>query len=74
MHTTFINLRGEWVITEKYVVYIISDALGETGELVARAAVSQFNSGQVLIRRYPYVNEKEYIADIVEEASGYNSM
>lgn len=51
------------------MVYVVSDALGETGELVARAAASQF-SQDIHIRRFPYVSEKEHIAEIVEEAQG----
>jgi len=62
------------VITEKPILYIVSDALGETGELVARAAVSQFNSHQFIIRRYPYVSDKEHINEIIEEASDCNSL
>jgi hypothetical protein len=56
------------------VIYIISDALGETGELVARAAISQFNEGEMQIRRFPYVADKEHLAEIIEEASGFNSV
>lgn len=54
------------------VVYIISDSIGETAELVARAAASQFNSGNVDVRKVPYVNEIGEIPDIVAEASGFN--
>lgn len=58
----------------KPVVYIISDSIGETAELVAKAAASQFNSGSVEIRRVPYVNDVDEIPEIVEEASAYNSV
>lgn len=56
------------------VVYIVSDSIGETAELVAKAAVSQFNSGHVDIRRVPYVNDPQDIVDIVDEAQGNNSI
>ncbi len=56
------------------VVYIISDSIGETAELVARAAASQFNGGMVDIRRVPYVNDIDEIPEIVEEASAFNSV
>jgi len=59
---------------ERPVVYIISDSIGETAELVARAAASQFNGGTVDIRRVPYVNEIDEIPEIVEEASAFNSV
>lgn len=56
------------------VVYVVSDSIGETAEFVARAATSQFNSGEMEIRRVPYVKDAKYIAEIVEEASGFKSV
>lgn len=54
------------------MVYIVSDSIGETAELVAKAAVSQFNGGDVEIRRVPYANDPQDIVDIVDEAQGQN--
>lgn len=54
---------------EPPVVYIISDSLGETAQLVARAAASQFDSGQFSMLRFPYVSEEEQITCILDEAS-----
>jgi regulator of PEP synthase PpsR (kinase-PPPase family) len=34
-------------------VFIVSDSIGETAEMVVRAAASQFNSGNMEIGRYP---------------------
>jgi hypothetical protein len=56
------------------VIYIISDSVGETAELVARAAASQYNHGSSDIRRVPYVNSTEELIEIVEEASTFNSV
>jgi regulator of PEP synthase PpsR (kinase-PPPase family) len=53
---------------------VISDSLGETAEFVAKAAASQFNSGQVEIKRIPYVNDEEHIAEILAEMAGQNAM
>ncbi|AFV10817.1 hypothetical protein Tph_c05790 [Thermacetogenium phaeum DSM 12270] len=56
---------------ESPVIYVISDSLGETAEFVARAAASQFNADRKFeIRRVPYVNDKETLREVVEEASG----
>ncbi|MCF8010445.1 MAG: kinase/pyrophosphorylase [Clostridiales bacterium] len=49
------------------IVYILSDSIGETAELVARAAASQFDGGEIEIRRVPYVNESKEIGEIVKE-------
>jgi regulator of PEP synthase PpsR (kinase-PPPase family) len=61
-------------IPDKTVIYIISDSVGETAELVAMAAASQFNHGGIDIRRVPYVNDAREIPEIVEEASNFNSL
>jgi len=51
------------------VVYVISDALGETAEFVVRAAASQFNSGHVEVRRIPYVDDSEHLKEVVRQAA-----
>ncbi|MFS8610540.1 MAG: pyruvate, water dikinase regulatory protein [Planifilum fulgidum] len=56
------------------VVYVVSDSVGETAELVVRAASSQFNGDQVEIRRVPYVDDKETIAETVQAASEVRGM
>ncbi|MGI6647802.1 MAG: pyruvate, water dikinase regulatory protein [Bacillota bacterium] len=53
----------------KPVIYVISDSLGETAEMVARAAASQFDGGRSEIRRIPYVNTLEHLEDVLNEAS-----
>lgn len=53
---------------------MISDSLGETAELVAKAAVSQFNSGQKEIRRVPYLSDEEQIEQVIEEVELCNAM
>ncbi len=52
------------------VVYVLSDSIGETGEQVAKAAISQFNSGKYETRRFPYITEEDQIIEILEEARG----
>lgn len=50
------------------VVYVLSDSIGETGQQVAKAAISQFDAGKYETRRFPYITEKEQIKEILEEA------
>lgn len=52
------------------VVFVVSDSIGETAELVARAAASQFNSGQVHIRRFSYVDDPAALREVVDAALG----
>jgi [pyruvate, water dikinase]-phosphate phosphotransferase / [pyruvate, water dikinase] kinase len=56
------------VTKEMPVIYIISDALGETAEFVSRAAAAQFNGVRTRIRKVPYVRDEAHLDDILEEA------
>lgn len=50
------------------MIYVLSDSVGETAELVVQAAASQFNGENVDIHRIPYVEDKTSIRDIVSAA------
>lgn len=50
-------------------VYVVSDSIGETAEMVVRAAASQFNSGKIEIKRIPYVTDEESIVEIIGQAA-----
>jgi regulator of PEP synthase PpsR (kinase-PPPase family) len=55
------------------VVFILSDSLGETAELVVRAAVSQFEgSPPAKVRRIPFVAEPTHVEEVLREAEGMN--
>ncbi|GAB3795424.1 pyruvate, water dikinase regulatory protein [Virgibacillus kimchii] len=49
-------------------VYILSDSVGETAELVIKAGLSQFNSGDYQIQRVPYVEDKETVDEAIQLA------
>jgi len=51
------------------VIYIVSDSIGETAELVGKAAASQFDAGKADIRRVPYVSHPDEIPEIVAQAA-----
>lgn len=51
------------------VIYVISDSIGETGELIAKASVRQFETENYEIRRFPYHNSIEHIGPLLEEAA-----
>ncbi|MBQ0139746.1 MAG: kinase/pyrophosphorylase [Kurthia sp.] len=55
----------------KILIFIVSDSVGETGELVAKAAVSQFRPGlqDVGFKRFPHVESKEQLSEIVQLAT-----
>jgi [pyruvate, water dikinase]-phosphate phosphotransferase / [pyruvate, water dikinase] kinase len=55
-------------VETKTTVYVISDSIGETGEKMARAAISQFENDKIDVVRVPFVRTPEQIRDIVQEA------
>lgn len=54
---------------QKETVYVVSDSVGETAEFVVKAVATQFNGGQIEIRRNSYVEDIEDIEDIILLAS-----
>lgn len=53
------------ILEKKEVVYVVSDSVGETAEFVVKAVATQFNGGQVDIRRNSYVDDLEDIEDVI---------
>lgn len=50
--------------SNEVIVYVVSDAAGDTGELVVRAAISQFHPIQGQIRRIPFVTTIEALEEV----------
>jgi regulator of PEP synthase PpsR (kinase-PPPase family) len=49
----------------KPVIFVVSDSVGETGDLVARAALAQFPAAETEIRRFPMVDSEREVAEVV---------
>ncbi len=60
--------------SDKPIVYIVSDSIGDTAEFVVKAVASQFDSGNVDMRRVPFVENKAQIQDVFKEASDCNAI
>lgn len=56
------------------IIYVVSDSVGETGELVTKAALSQFSGPNAVIKRFPYVEEPENIDEVVSLARMNNGI
>ena len=56
------------------IVYIVSDSVGETAEFVIRAAASQFDGGQVDLRRVSHVHEKTVLDEVIQSAKEERGM
>lgn len=54
---------------EYFYVFVVSDSTGETAEKVARAALSQFDVGNVHLKRFLLVDSAQKIREIITEAS-----
>lgn len=48
-----------------YYIYVVSDATGATGEMVLRAALTQFETSGIVVERMAQVRTEEQIRDIV---------
>ena len=55
-------------------VYVLSDSVGETAELVIKAGLSQFGNGDFEIQRIPYVYDRETIDEALLLAQEKNAM
>ena len=58
----------------KPIIYVVSDSVGETAELVTKAAVSQFNGSGMTLKRYPYVEDKSHIDEVISLVKMDNGM
>jgi [pyruvate, water dikinase]-phosphate phosphotransferase / [pyruvate, water dikinase] kinase len=47
------------------IIYVVSDSVGETAELVTKAAISQFNGGDIIIKRFPFVEDMSNVDDVI---------
>ncbi|WP_096434617.1 pyruvate, water dikinase regulatory protein [Alteribacter populi] len=55
-------------MNKRPVIYVVSDSVGETAELVVKASASQFNHAGVDIRRVPYVEDEGTVDEVIAQA------
>lgn len=53
------------ILEAKETVYVVSDSVGETADLVVKAVATQFNGGYVDVKRNAFVEDFEDIEDIL---------
>jgi [pyruvate, water dikinase]-phosphate phosphotransferase / [pyruvate, water dikinase] kinase len=56
------------------LIYVVSDSIGETAELVVRAVASQFDRFAIDVHKYPYIEDKESIDEIIASAKESKAM
>jgi [pyruvate, water dikinase]-phosphate phosphotransferase / [pyruvate, water dikinase] kinase len=50
------------------IIYVVSDSVGETAELVTKAAISQFNGSNTVMKRFPYIEDFSNIDEVISLA------
>ncbi len=66
--------EGGKFVDKSLTIYVLSDSIGETGELLSRAALSQFNSGKYEVKRFPFITAEDQIMEMFEEAKNEQSV
>ena len=61
-------------IMEYYYIYVVSDSIGETAEVVVKAVLSQFDRELLKLKRFHRVDNEEKISQIVDEAAADNAV
>lgn len=62
------------ILADKDFVYVISDSVGETAELVVKAVVSQFNGSNIQIKRYANVMDQDEVDEVINEAKQHDAI
>lgn len=62
---TVTNKGGILIYSEEVMVFIVSDSVGETAEVVIKAVASQFEGHEVEIRKFPYIEDERTIKEVV---------
>ena len=58
----------------KSLIYLVSDSIGETAEVLAKAAISQFDTNELELKRFHRVDSEEKIDKIVKDAAENNAV
>ena len=61
-------------LTTKQLVFVVSDSVGETCELVVRAASIQFHENAIETLRIPFVEDEQTIIDVVTQAKAQQAI
>ncbi|ACQ69523.1 kinase/pyrophosphorylase [Thalassospira sp. MA62] len=61
-------------MTTKQLVFVVSDSVGETCELVVRAASIQFHENAIDTLRIPFVEDEQTIIDVVTQAKAQQAI
>lgn len=60
-------------MNNRYMIYIVSDSIGETAEYVARATAAQFEREYEIVK-FPFIRDTSKIEEIIEDADAHHSI
>lgn len=67
-HHHRVRTQGEKSLKRNAVVFVVSDSMGETAQLVAKAALSQFPTGRLGLRRFNQIETPDAALEIMKAA------
>ncbi len=59
---------------EQSIIYVVSDSVGETADLVTKAAVSQFSGENIVLKRIPFVEDVSTVDEVLSVAQMNNGV
>lgn len=62
------GLAKGMTVTNGSIIYVVSDSVGETAELVTKAAASQFMGAAFVIKRIPYIEDEQNVDEVISLA------
>lgn len=57
-----------------FCVYVVSDSVGETAEVLAKAAISQFENAEINLKRFTRIDSEEKIDSVAASAAEENAL
>lgn len=67
------NIENAENVEKVINIYIISDSLGDTGEHIVKAAISQFRYANYEIKKVPYVLDLDSLKEALDEANSHKN-
>ncbi|MGM0878600.1 MAG: pyruvate, water dikinase regulatory protein [Bacillota bacterium] len=61
-------------MNQKEIVYVVSDSVGDTAELMVKAVTAQFNGGNVEIQHISYVEDIDDLKNVIAVSKNSNSI
>ncbi len=62
------GLANRMTVKNGSIIYVVSDSVGETAELVTKAAASQFMGASFVIKRIPYIEDEQNVDEVISLA------